>query len=309
MTLALSTMWSQQERFDGDLRAFAREARELGYDALEISYVVEEEGLRQLLAGDALPIASFHAPVPRVRGPDGRHSDELNLAALDEDERRLAVRYAMDTIDHAAAAGARFIVLHLGGVGNEMFEEEKRLRRLYDSGVREGDEVEELRRSLVRRRAAEVGPWLEKARLTLAELAEHASSFPGRMALGLENRYHYHEIPSLEEAQDLLSSYPANLVGYWHDVGHAEVLGRLGLVDRHRWLAASGGLGPRTLGCHLHDVQGIGDHRAPGDGDVDWGYIARGLPPSALRVFEINQHQPPEAVAGAIDFLRERGVV
>jgi len=35
----------------------------------------------------------------------------------------------------------------------------------------------------------------------------------------------------------------------------------------------------------------------------------KGLPPAALRVCEIDQRQPAEAVAGAIGFLRERGVV
>ena len=97
-----------------------------------------------------------------------------------------------------------------------------------------------------------------------------------------------------------------DLVGYWHDVGHAEVQWRLGYVDKRDWLDA---LGPRTLGCHLHDVDGLGDHRAPGNGDVEWDYIAAGLPAAAVRVFEINQHQPEADVAAAIAFLRDRGVV
>ena len=63
----------------------------------------------------------------------------------------------------------------------------------------------------------------------------------------------------------------------------------------------------RCIGAHLHDVDGIGDHRAPGNGDVQWDYIRDGLPASALRVFEINQTQPPAALASAIPFLRERG--
>ena len=40
-----------------------------------------------------------------------------------------------------------------------------------------------------------------------------------------------------------------------------------------------------------------------------WEYIRDGLPAAALRVFEINQSQPAEAVAGAIGFLRARGVI
>jgi sugar phosphate isomerase/epimerase len=104
----------------------------------------------------------------------------------------------------------------------------------------------------------------------------------------------------------LLADYTSDEVGYWHDVGHAEVQARLGYVDKRAWLDA---LAPRTIGCHLHDVDGIGDHRAPGRGDVEWEYLAAGLPPAAQRVLEINQHEPDDAVAGAVAFLRERGVV
>jgi sugar phosphate isomerase/epimerase len=95
-------------------------------------------------------------------------------------------------------------------------------------------------------------------------------------------------------------------VGYWHDVGHAEVLDRLGLVPKERWLKELGG---RCLGSHLHDVVGLIDHRAPGRGTADWDYISRYLPAHALRVLEINQGVPEEQVAGALDFLRQRGLL
>jgi sugar phosphate isomerase/epimerase len=78
------------------------------------------------------------------------------------------------------------------------------------------------------------------------------------------------------------------------------------MIDRYDWFPR---LTSRTVGCHLHDVDGILDHRAPGNGDVDWSYIAAGLPPTALRVFEIHQLQPDDKVAAAIDFLKQRGVV
>jgi sugar phosphate isomerase/epimerase len=297
-------MWSQQDRFSADMRDFARVARSLGYDALEVNYVVAREGVEQLIDGASLPIASFHAPSPRVKHSDGRWSEQLNLASTDESERRQAVAYNAATFEWAARAGASRVVLHLGGIGNEMMEPERRLRRLFDSGVREGEEVEGLRGDLRRLRREQQGPYLEAARRSLAELAEEASRQD--LALGLENRYHFHEFPQIDEALELLAPYPPELVGYWHDVGHAEVLHRLGLIDRERWLRE---LGSRAIGSHLHDVDGIGDHRAPGRGDVQWDYIARGLPPGALRVFEIDQRQPDDAVAAAIGYLRERGVV
>jgi sugar phosphate isomerase/epimerase len=62
------------------------------------------------------------------------------------------------------------------------------------------------------------------------------------------------------------------------------------------------------VGAHLHDVLGIGDHRSPGDGDVDWAYITRGIEGLPRYTLEINQHQPDERVYGARAFLEGVGL-
>ena len=298
---SLSTMWAQQERF-ADMHAFARVAESLGYDAIEVSHATPTEQFERLLDGSGATISSIHAPAPLVK-TDGKRNSSLNLAALD-DERDTAIEFTKGTIDHAAKAGAGYVVVHLGGIDSKMLDSELKQRKLFDSGTREGPEADELRRETLERRAEQVAPWFEKARESLAVLAAYAKE--RGVAIGLENRLHYHEFPLPQEALELCADYPADLVGYWHDVGHAEVQARLGYVDKRAWLDT---LKERTLGCHLHDVDGLGDHRAPGNGDVEWDYIAEGLPKSALWVLEINQRQPDEDVAGAIAFLRERGVI
>ncbi|HYM15947.1 MAG TPA: TIM barrel protein [Dehalococcoidia bacterium] len=304
MTLSLSTMWAQQERFVADMHVFVEEARGLGYDAVEVSHSTAAGPFERLLSYPEAPISSIHAPAPLVRDAHNRPNSALNLASTDERERQDAIAYTKVSIARAQGCGARFVVVHLGAVGAQMFEEERELRRLYDAGTRDGERVEELRARLVSLRAEQGGPWLEQALATAAELAAYAGE--RGIAIGLENRLHYHEIPQAEEAAALLAELPREAAGYWHDVGHAEVQWRLGLVDKRAWLDANGG---RCIGCHLHDVDGIGDHRAPGHGDVAWEYIAAGLPAGALRVLEINQSQPAEAVAAAIPFLRARGVI
>src|SRR3990170_2021844 len=308
---ALSTMWSQG-RFphkDRDSMArFAETASQLGFPAVEINYVIPPDGVEELLASNHVSIASLHSPTPRVKAADGRWSEALNLAATDEAERSHAVRLACATIDHAVRAGARYVVVHLGGIESggrsEMFESEKRLRRLFDVGTRAGEEVEALRAQAHSERREGAGRNLPQARRSLAEMAEHAGG--SGVAIGLENRFHYHEFPGVDEMHELLAGYPAEVAGFWLDVGHAEVMDRLGLVPKGRWLDE---LGARCIGAHVHDVDGLADHRAPGLGDVDWSYIARGLPPDVPRVFEINQKTPEEAVSAAIPFLRERGVL
>jgi sugar phosphate isomerase/epimerase len=295
-------MWAQQERF-ADMHDFVRAVRALGYDWLEVSHLTAAGPFERLLNGSGARLTSVHAPAP-LTDVNGRRNSSLNLASPDAEERRTAIEHTRRSIDHAAAADARFVVVHLGAVAPEMLPSELRMRRLFDSGTRAGEEYDPLRRETLERRAELAPPAFERARESLAELVAYARE--RGVAIGIENRLHHHEIPLVSEAQALLADYTSTEVGYWHDVGHAEVQARLGYVDKRAWLDA---LAPRTIGCHLHDVDGIGDHRAPGRGDVEWEYLAAGLPPAAQRVLEINQHEPDDAVAGAVAFLRERGVV
>jgi sugar phosphate isomerase/epimerase len=304
MEAALSTMWAQQERFRGHMDDFARIAAAAGYTAIEPSHSTDTEGLERLITCAILPIASLHAPTPRERNFRGRWNGDLNLAALDEGERTAAVVATCKTIDYAARLGARAVVVHLGACGNGLLPAERRLRTLYQSGQREGNEFAAQRTSASENRAVLAEAHLPVARRSLEELANYAAR--AGVAIGLENRLHYHEIPRYDEVPDLIGPYPADLVGYWHDVGHAEVQHRLGLVDRNLWLDTNG---LRTIGSHLHDVAGLVDHRAPGQGDVEWDYIRDGLPPQALRTFEIKQTAPEPLLAEALLLLLEHSVV
>ena len=129
------------------------------------------------------------------------------------------------------------------------------------------------------------------------------------MTIAVECRLYHHEIPLPGELAVLLAPYPAEVAGYLHDVGHAEVQHRLGLTDRSAWWDL---LGPRLVGLHLHDVRGLTDHRAPGNGDVDYAWLAariREANPLAARTFEIDQHEPDDDVARGLTLLRDAGII
>lgn len=289
---------------DGDdLGAFAEKTAALGFPHIEINYVIPPEGVEQLLASNHVAVSSVHNPCPRVKVM-GKNSEHLNLAARDEDERKAAVERAVASIETCRRANAKLMVVHLGGIGDNMFDEEKKLRRMYDEGKRDGDEVEALRKAAIERRRREAPDWLPQAKRSLAEIAEAAE--PAGVAIGLESRFHYHEFPGIDEMHELLRDYPNEVAGFWIDIGHVEVLDRLGLVPLHRWLNE---LADRCIGSHVHDVDGLADHRAPGHGTADWDHYSEKLPPAVPRIFEINQRQPEERVRDSIPFLRERGIL
>lgn len=286
-----------------DFASFATVARAAGYAAIEVSHSTDEAGLDALLRQTVLPVRSLHAPTPKTPTRSGQSNSHLNLAAVDEAERREAVEHHLRTITHAGAHGIRYVVVHLGGLG-KMLPEEHRLRRLYETGRMDTDEARVQQESARHTRAAAIPPHLDAARRSLAELVEAAAKL--QVTIGLENRLHFHEIPTPEETLTLLADYPPERVGYWHDTGHAEVQTRLGLLDARTALDM---LGHRIVGMHLHDVRGIKDHRAPGNGDVDWAYIAAAVPAEAWLTFEIDQHESEDLLRSALGFLRERGVI
>ncbi len=301
--LALSTMYAQQERF-ADGATFARFVESMGYDAIEISHSTPVEKIDGII-DYGFPITSFHQPAPWVRHSNGRGNSHVNLASLDPDERKAAVDYAALSIEWSARVGAMKLVVHLGQVSDvpEQFEEELEMRRMFDGGRADEEQFAELRERVIARRRESAERHVVEARKSLLELVRAAE--PHGVALGLENRYHYHEIPHPAEYEPLLEGLASEQAGYWHDTGHAEVLHRLGFIDRHAWL---GQWADRCIGAHLHDVIGIGDHRSPGDGDVDWGYIVAGVNHLGAFTLEINQHQSDEKVAGAIAFLEGIGL-
>lgn len=293
-----------QPRFERDMRAFMARAGELGYAAIELNHSMDAQMIGAALAHPVLPIASVHAPAPLERHPERGWNRELNLASLEEAERALAVQYTQRTIEVAAAAGARYAVVHLGGAGTRLLAGERRLRALFDRRAGAGDEWAQAIADAHRERAATATPYLAAAARSLAALAETAARH--RVAIGIECRLHHHEIPLPQEAATLLAPYPTTVAGYWHDVGHAEVQHRLGLVDRATWFDL---LGARLIGLHLHDVRGIVDHRAPGNGDVDFTWLAAHAPANAARTLEIDQREPDDAVARSIEVLRAAGLL
>lgn len=308
---ALSTMWSQGNfRRDGEehdhMPSFAAKAAELGFEWAEINYVIPGHSVDDLLETNHVRYTSVHSPCPRVKAPDGRYSENLNLAADDEEERRLAVAYARASVDTAVRAGARLLVVHLGGIGSKMFPEEAELRKRYDGEppLRSGEEFERLVEAARQRRRETAPRYFPQARRSLAEIAEYAA--PRGVTIGLENRYHFSEFPDPDEMQELLADYPPEVAGFWIDIGHAEVLERLGFHRHTRWLDELAG---RCVGSHVHDTDGLADHRAPGYGTTDWPHYASRLPAHVPRVLEINQKQDAERVRNAIPFLRDAGIL
>ncbi|MDH4135857.1 MAG: sugar phosphate isomerase/epimerase [Anaerolineae bacterium] len=298
--VALSTMWGIG-RFDR-LEDFFSAGQHLGFRQFELNHGVNSA----MLNGVNLKryrIVSVHEPCPADISTSTLSDRNWLISSPDEDERRQGVVAVRRSIDLAHEVGAQVVVVHPGRVDIDPMLETT-LRDLYKAGRSNSPEYAEAKERLVAARAAQAEINLQAVRRSLGELAEYA----GRLGiqLGLENRDHYYEIPLPDELDDLLDLGCDEVVGYCHDVGHAQKLEHLGFCPHEEWLRRFAG---RMVGVHLHDIVGLRDHQVSGLGQVDWGMVARYLPTEAVRVCECRSYNSPQELAAGMRLLAEKGCV
>jgi sugar phosphate isomerase/epimerase len=213
------------------------------------------------------------------------------------------VKAIQRSIDLASQLHAAAVVIHAGQISSDTTLERK-LRSLISSGGRKSTEYHEVQREMIQIRAELAEPHFESVKKSILELLEYAGN--KNVKLGIENRYHYMEIPSPDELEDLLNIAGPDRLGMIYDVGHAQVLDILGFYPHEEWLKR---FGPRIIGIHLHDVLGTTDHYAPGIGNVDFSMVAAHLPHNAFRTCEFQTFNTPEQVKAGLKVLVESGCI
>jgi len=301
--LGISSVYLSKQVTDGG--RLLDELAALGFDGIELEYRVRPEAVRQMgrRPGREIPVFSVHAffPNPVAAGEEGSGANAFLFSSTDRGERDDAVRVGIATLEAAERFGARAVVLHLGRVPVEeaLLAEYRRLERCG------GPATPELLAAVAAVLAARErlrGPHLDAVLRSVDRLNREA--LRRGLLLGIENRFHPHEIPLHDEAGAILREFAGGAVRYWHDVGHALNHERLGILTQEAWLEAYGAL---LAGTHLHDVRGGNDHLAPGTGEADFAAILRHLPPQAARILEIRPTVPREELLAARDLLRSLG--
>jgi HAD superfamily hydrolase (TIGR01549 family) len=297
---SLSTMWGSPEfpRLDG----FLRSAAEMGFSGVELNHEVDSA----MLAGTNLTpyrFSSVHEPCPADVATGRMDALDWQVSSEDEHKRQQAVRMAKRSIHLARDVGAGLVVVHPGNVrGDRTLEKE--LRALFNAGEIDSERGRRMREQLIDHRSQLAGPRVEAALRSLSELL--ACARDEGILLGLENRYHYLDIPTPDEMDELLACGDPSELGLVYDVGHGQTMERLGFFTHEEWLQRFSG---RIVEVHLHDVKGIDDHLAPGLGEVNFDRIAPRLPGSALRTCELRPQNTPEQVVEGMEFLVEHRIV
>lgn len=298
--VSLSTMWAFKNFTS--LEQFFEAARILGFAGVELNHQVDSA----MLAGIDLSqyaISSLHEPCPADVPVNVLKARDWLISATDESNRTQGMLAVKRSIDFASALGVRALVVHAGDVCSN-WQGEKELCALYRAGQSHSRRYLEVKAKLIQDRKAMVAPRFLAVQHSLSELLEYAAL--RGVCLGLENRFHYMDIPTPDEMAQLLSLGAPESVGFWYDAGHAQVLDRLGLFDQEAWLER---FATRMVGIHLHDTIGIDDHGAPGFGEGDFDHLCGSLPKDAIRTFEVRPSASPEQLLESLQFVAHKGCI
>ena len=304
--IGLSTAWFT-EREAVTAQDLVQEIVELGFSTLELEYRLREatyREMRPLILEEHLRVRSVHNffPLPDDEPLSQASGDRFLLSSLEKEERDLAVRMTIRTMECAGNLGAEAVVLHLGTVNMKPQNE-----HLYGLFRRQRIDTPEgrlfLERKLKERRKMR-GPYLESVFFSLDQLSREAEK--RGIILGVENRYHYHEIPDFEEIGLILKRFSGSSIRYWHDVGHAHVLERLGILQPESLLPSYGTF---CAGIHIHDAIGTGDHLAPGVGEIDFVGLADWLRSSPIKILEVHKQSNRIELVRGRDMLKRIGVM
>jgi HAD superfamily hydrolase (TIGR01662 family) len=277
-------------------------SRNMGIARFELNHQIKPELMNEIDFNNH-HINSLHEPCPAYIPMSEMDRNDMLISSLDEDKRTIAVNSVKHTIDKAVQLGCRYVVLHPGGMRIDR-SMENQIRILFDSGKKDSPEFINQREKLISARALVQEAHLAATIKSLKVIGPYA--FNSGIAIALENRFHYYDIPLVDEMKVLLDLFDDIGWGFNYDVGHAQALDRLGFSKHEDWLTR---YADRMIAVHLHDVVGITDHQVPGIGDIDFRWVASFLPTSVYRTLEVSPKYQAEEITKGLEHLVITGCV
>ena len=270
-----------------------KEIRQLGFPAVELSHAIRFSlwpGILKAREEDLIKIRSLHnfCPVPTsvYRPNPNCYEFSDSRPAI----RNLAVKSSEETIRQAAKLGVNAVVFHLGRAGP--FGVSDKLEAIYLKGGFLDRRYTQIKVRAVQERKKNFELIWPRIKECLVPLVEKAGEL--KVRLGFEIREVFEEFPHEEEMPGVLDSFPPEVVGYWHDFGHAARKEFLGWHSHAETLKLRA---PRLIGCHIHDCRRPQDDHLPlGHGEIEFASLLPLVPENAIAILELSPSTTEEQV-------------
>ena len=277
------------------------EIRALGFEFAELSHGVRMglvPGLLDAVDSGLIRISTLHNFCPLPLGVEHAAPNIYQFSSEDPREREYALKHTLRTFDFAVRVKAMLVVLHLGSI--PLKDPTDRLLELVQQGKKDTPYYQGFCDDVCLRRENKKEQAMERSYELLTRLVSEAET--RGLKLGVENRESVVEIPFETDLGLLFKQFRSPTVCYWHDTGHAQIKENIGFIQHamHVELFAD-----RLAGYHVHDVAFPGkDHRAPGQGTVDFAALKPWVRPEHIKVFELSPSLTTEEAQRGIALIK-----
>jgi sugar phosphate isomerase/epimerase len=296
--IAVSTSWNSYRCETGE--KIVEEINSLGTEEIELScYYSREKKVKELIdlvEKGYIRVNSVHNFCPIIE-ENYEGFMYYSLTSDSEEEREKAIKYTKITIDYATLLKASSVVIHAGEIPVENLQFQ--IYKLIKENGNNSKEHKILLGKALKEREEKKKIYWERALKGIEIISSYAEK--KKIKIGVENRYFYFEIPNIEEIGELIEYFP-DVVFYWHDVGHAQVMENIGLTEHFLFLK---NYRKKMLGIHLHDIIGISDHRAPSFGEMNFEKIKENIETDVIKVMELNKMVNLEEAKKGLEYLKK----
>lgn len=256
---SFSTMWNLRRHTEG--RAIMEEIKSLGFEQVELNYNVTDallETIIPMIEKQEIQVSSVHNVFPFIDDKD-YDTDSVMLGFDDLNKRRRAVELLKRSIDYAHRFGAKGVVVHPGEVPFD-YNIDAKLKKLWHEKGRESEEYQALWQEMITRRDELAPIHVQRIQDCLEEVSDYIAQKQYDVKIGIETRSRCYQIPTLQEANQIIDNLQGAPVYLWYDIGHGMMMEAMGLYDNVNEIQE---MKHKVLGVHIHETVNMVDHWCP----------------------------------------------
>jgi sugar phosphate isomerase/epimerase len=223
----------------------------------------------------------------------------------DLDKRRRAVELLKRSVDYAVRFGAKGVVVHPGEVPFD-HNIDAVLKKLWVEKGKDSMEYKLMWNDMMERRDELAPIHAARIRECLEEVCDYIEQGSLGIRIGIETRSRCYQIPTLREADQIITELGGAPVGLWFDIGHGMMMERMGLYDNEREIQL---LKDKVLGVHIHETVGLVDHWCPYIQSGDLSGFDAFLPiieAAPLKVYELRAPCKTEEIEASFRIMSEK---
>jgi len=256
---SFSTMWNLRKHTRG--HEMIEEIQRLGFEQVELNYNVTTEFLETIepmIEQGSIRVSSVHNVFPFINDKD-YDTDSVMLGFDDLDKRRRSVELLIQSIDYAHRYGAKGVVVHPGEVPFA-YNIDNELKRLWREQGKASPAYQKLWNEMMERRNALAPIHVQRIQDSLETVCDYIARKGLDIKIGIETRSRCYQIPTLQEADQIITGLQGAPVYLWYDIGHGMMMERMGLYDNAAEIQR---MKDKVLGVHIHETVELVDHWCP----------------------------------------------